>query len=164
MSDQWTWADAVNKAEEMIRKHKLPVPRRPDGFGEEYDFPTDPRVLRNDELSGIMLKLAAYRGYANMLLGAEDIAYSSFQTVFDLMLGKAMNDRAMAADRRLVKDVLRAVTISEDEQLRKMVRSLVEREAIVKRLQYQVKIYEDHIWALSREQSRREAEARAARG
>lgn len=162
--NDWTFADAINKSENFIKDHKLPVPRRPEGFGSEYDFPTDPRVLTGIELSQIMLRMAAYRGYCHLLLGQQDVELSSFQSVYDIMLGKAMNDKAAASSRKLVKEVLRAVTISDDDQLRRLTRSLTEREAVVKRLEHQLKIYEDHLFALSREQSRRESEARAVRG
>jgi hypothetical protein len=163
---KWTWRDAVTKADELIKAHHLPSPKRPEGFDAEYEFPTDPATLTNMKLGGIRLMLSAFHGYLLWLIGKEDVELSAFESVYDLILGDAMDKTQRMRDKKLVTDVLRAVTIQEysgkdgERTLLKLTRAVIERRARVGRLRAQLTVYEAHLSALSREQSRREMEAR----
>jgi len=126
----------------------------------EYDFPTDARSLTGEKLGGLRLMLSAYHGYTLWLTGIEEVELDAFAAVYDMLLGKAMDEAQRAAEKRSVKEVLRSVAIMEDENLTRLTRAIIERKARVGRLKNQLAIYEAHLNTLSREQSRREAEAR----
>ena len=157
---QWTWRDAVERADAFIKAYKFPSPKRPTGLDAEYDFPTDPRTLTSEKLGALRLQLSAFHGYLLWLIGKEDVELSAFETVYDLILGDAMNTVAHEQAKRLVNDVLRSVTIMNNETLLGLTRAVIERRARVGRLHAQLTVYEAHLSALSREQSRREMEAR----
>ena len=160
-AEGWTWRTAVDKADAFIKRHELPAPSRPTGLGQEYDFPTDPRSLTSEKLGATRLRLSAFHGYTLYLIGREDVELEAFSTVYELMLGDAMDKVQRRAEKRLVTDVLKAVTITNHEVLRRLTRAVTERRARVGRLKAQLAVYEAHLAALSREQSRREMEARA---
>jgi hypothetical protein len=157
---KWTWRDAVTKAEALIKEHRFPSPKRPEGLGVEYEFPTDPRVLTSEKLGGLRLQLSAFHGYMLWLIGKEDVELSAFETVYDLLLGDAMDKMQLTREKKLVTDVLRSVTIMGSNDLTNLTRAVIERRARVGRLRAQLTVYEAHLNALSREQSRREMEAR----
>lgn len=157
----WSWRTAVDKANAFIAKHALPAPKQPVGLGREYDFPTDPRSLTSEKLGALRLMLSAFHGYALSIVGREDVELEAFTTVYELMLGDAMDKVQRKAEKRLVTDVLKSVTISNNDVLKRLTRAVIERRARVGRLKAQLTVYEAHLAALSREQSRREMEARA---
>jgi len=51
----------------------LSLPAKPDSFGEDYKFPEDMTRLSNEQLSGLMSRLAAYKGYVLFLLALEEV-------------------------------------------------------------------------------------------
>jgi len=104
--------------------------------------------------------LSAFHGYLLWLIGKEDVELSAFESVYDLILGDAMNKIQHEQPKRLVTDVLRAVTIMGNKTLLRLTRAVIERRAKLGRLRAQLSVYEAHLSALSREQSRREMEAR----
>jgi pullulanase/glycogen debranching enzyme len=130
------------------------------GLGMEYDFPTDARSLGSEKLGGLRLMLSAYHGYALWLTGKEEVELDAFKAVYDMLLGRAMDEAQRAKEKRAVKEILRSVAIMENEDLKRLTRAIIEREARVGRLKNQLAIYEAHLSTLSREQSRRESEAR----
>lgn len=156
----WTWRTAVTKAEAFIRQHELPAPSRPAGLGKEYDFPTDARTLTSLQLGTLRLRLSAFHGYVLYLLGREDVELGAFEAVYDMVLGDAMQKVANASVKRMVTDVLRSVTVDGSETLKGLFRSITDRRARVGLLKSHLAVYEAHLNALSREQSRREMEAR----
>lgn len=94
------------------------------------------------------------------LLGREDIELGAFESVYDMVLGDAMQKMASVSDKRMVTDVLRSVTVEGSDTLKGLFRSITDRKARVGLLKSHLAVYEAHLNALSREQSRREMEAR----
>lgn len=148
-------------------KERLPRQRPPDHLlGEDYDFPTDPATLTSIGLGRLMLQLAALRGYARDKLGREEIFLHELDQVFEFMVPLKMLDLIRSDDFKglprsaLVKEVLRSSAIDGEDRLKKLFHRMVGQTAIVERLRVQFEIYEGHYFALSREQSRREASAR----
>lgn len=168
MSDKLRWLEGAKRAEELLAQERLPSPKPPEHLlGQDYDFPTDPATLTSSGLGRLMLQLAALRGWAKDRVGREDLRLHELELVFDylvplqmaeLVLGDELKNAPRAA---LVKEVLRSKAIDGDEKLKRLFHRIVEAKARVQALQTQLEIYESHYYALSREQSRREAGARA---
>lgn len=164
---QLLWLEASKKAEQLLVKAGLPMPKPPRHLlGKEYDFPSNPATLSTIDLGRIKLELAALRGHTQRLLAERDVVLHELEMVFDLMSPMVMlklvktgefQDLPRAA---LVKDVLRAAAIDRDNTLKNLYHRIVTETAVVMRLKAQFEIYEGHYAALSREQSRREASAR----
>lgn len=134
---------------------------RPADAGKPYDFPTDVDKLTDRDLGNLQLKLAGWVTYVQGVLGRESVELNAFETVYEIRLGAVMQANSARSDKRILKDVLRAVSITDDESLTQLTQALVTRRMQVGRLESQVKIYERQLQTLSREQSRRESLVRA---
>lgn len=161
--DSWSVGEVVKASQTFMRGLGLPKMIRPVALGEQYEFPTDLKVLSSPQLGQIQLQLAAYYTYAQGVLGEESGTIGAFQEVFDIKLGLAMQEEADRHLRRTpVKEILRAIAISNDKWLNRMSKSLIARKHRAKLLEVQCNIYHEQLVRLSREQSRRESEARVS--
>ena len=77
-------------------------------------------------LAILLFRHQAWYSYATTELAYAKAALASFEEIYDVFLGKEMHDRAKTQDSRVVKDVLRALCIAENENLRSWQRGKVE--------------------------------------
>lgn len=154
----WTTEDAVIAAEKLLSETGLPLPKKPEGFAGEYEFPTDPTALSGLELAQLMGRLAAWRGYLMRVMGLQEVKLVSFETVYEILLGAAMSKAQ--GDKREVKEVLKARAINENKNLRRMTQRIIELRAQNHLLKTQDAVYQLQWAALSREQGRRSDDIR----
>lgn len=145
--------------DEKLAALMLPTMRVPDGLGQEYSFPDNVNRLSSHELGTLQLKLTGWYSYANMQLAREESRLGALESVFDQALGVAMDKVARASEKRVIKEAQRSIAINENEKLEQMLQLIIERKALVRRLEAQSEIYHEQVTRLSREQSRRESEA-----
>lgn len=137
----------------------LPNPRRPTD-AEDYDFPDDVSKLTSPALGNMRLKLSRVHGYALYKVAQIDRVLGPGEEVFHLKRDLAVARLAKDWGKRLpAVEVLRALVIDEDPGLVKMAQQLIELRAQKRQLELQLQIYERHLSDLSREMSRRQAEA-----
>ena len=158
----WTAETAVAAAERLLSDTGLPLPKKPEGFAGEYEFPQDPTRLSGLELAQLMGKLAAWRGYLMRVMGLQEAKLVSSEIVYDIMLGAAMAQAQ--GEKREVKEVLKARAITENNHLRKMTQRITELRAQRLLLKTQDDIYQMQWAALSREQGRRSDDIRERQG
>lgn len=154
----WKAEDAVAAAERLQQDTGLPLPKKPSGFGGEYEFPPDPTRLSGLELAALMGRLTAWRGYLMRVLGLLDVKLVAFETIYEILLGAAMSQ--VQGEKREVKEILKAKAITGDPSLRGMTQRITELKAQRGLLKMQDEIYGIHVAALSREQSRRSDDIR----
>ncbi len=147
-----------------MREARLPVMATPTGFGAAYDFPVNAAQLTSLELGNLQVKLAGYYTYTLQLIGEQDAALGATRTAYEISLGMQMQaiqeGRGNGKGSKVLKENLRAMAISSDDMLRRATEQLIAREATVTRLKAQSEVYGEQLTRLSREQSRREMEAR----
>lgn len=158
---EWSVAAVSRDAMGLLTEHGFPQMARPEGYGQSYQFPTNVDILSDRDLGSLQLRLAGWLTYLLQVLAREDIELGAFETVYDIKLGAAMQVASVRSDKRVVKDVLRAVTITDSADLTMLTQALITRRAKVKALQAQETIYREQLTRLSREQSRRESLARS---
>lgn len=159
--DSWSVGQVVKESEKFMRGLGLPVMERPRSLGSQYAFPTDLKELTSHQLGQLQLQLTAYYTYSVGVLGQERGTIGAFEEVFNIKLGVAMQQEADRHVRRTpVKEILRAVAITNDPWLNKMSKLLIARKHRAGLLEVQANIYHEQLVRLSREQSRRESEAR----
>lgn len=160
-ADTWSVGQVVRASSQFMKGLGLPVMERPESLGSSYVFPTDLKELTGPQLGRLQLQLTAYYTYSVGVLGQEMGTIGAFQEVFDIKLGVAMQEEADRHIRRTpVKEILRAIAITNDKWLNRMSKSLISRKHRAKLLEVQSNIYHEQLVRLSREQSRRESEAR----
>ena len=152
--------ELLREAEQRVRKYKLPLMKPPADLGSEYVFPDNAAHLASVELGTLQLKLTGWYSWSIRALSRESSELAAIQTVYDLALGHAMHEEAQRHEKRPVKETLIALAVRHDAKLERMSRVLIRKEAVVTQLTDQIKIYEKQLSHLSREQSRRESEAR----
>lgn len=134
---------------------------KPHGLGEEYSFPSDAGRLSSTELGTMQLKLSGWYSYLLREIGREEARLGVFQTVYDIALGVKMQALSDGySTHKPVKENLRALALAGDDRLNTMLRAILTKTTLIRRLTAQSDIYHEQITRLSREQSRREAEAR----
>ena len=114
-------------------------------------------------MGNLQLQLGAWLSYGLRLQGKEETELSVFETVYDIKLWARIadeNGKHPVTKRSLTKDELRGKIVDEDEQLARQTQNLILRRAKVQSLKTQNQIYSEQLTRLSREQSRRESEAR----
>jgi len=154
----WTADDAVAAAERLQQDTGLPLPKKPAGFGGEYEFPPDPTAQSSVELAKLTGYLTACRGYLMRVLGMLDVKLVAFETIYEILLGAAM--AKAQGEKREIKEILKAKAIIGDDNLRRMTQRITELKAQRGLLKMQDDIYAMQNSALSREQSRRSDEIR----
>lgn len=154
----WTAEEAVAAAERLQQETGLPLPKKPTGFSEEYEFPTDPTALSGMELAKLMGYLTACRGYLMRVLGMLEIRLVAYETIYEILLGAGM--AKAQGDKREVKEIVKARAITEDKNLKRLTQRITELRAQRQLLKTQDEIYSVQGAALSREQSRRADEIR----
>ncbi len=156
----WTLATAIQQADRFIEELGLPQEGKPGGYGKEYQFPDDFTKLTSVELGRWQSRMEKLWSYGLQELGKEDSELQEIDKIYELKVGLRMAEEHGKSQGRMIKDILRAVAIKSDPDLEALTQTLVARRLRVRRLDVQVKIYQSHLVRLSREQSRREAEAR----
>lgn len=164
-TDGWTLASAVQQADRYIEELGLPVEARPTGMGKEYAFPEDVSKLTSHELARHSSQMERAWSYGSQRLSRDEDELTEFENLYEIKVGLRMHEESgRIQGRQPVKEILRALAIEGDPELKQLTRNLVVRRLSVKRLATQVKIYQSHLVRLSREQSRRESEARLGIG
>ncbi len=166
MTQDWTVNGAIEEADRFVKGLGFPKMQRPTGLGEEYAFPTSARQLTSTQLGDLSLKLGSWYSWLLEVLGKEETEFTAFETVFELKVSAASNTirRGLPAGRAPAQEVLRALAIEQDQQLLGLQRTLILRRAKIQRLEAQAKIYTEQLSRLSREQSRRDTDARGPGG
>jgi len=164
-AQKWTLGEMFKAADRWMTGLQLPQMEKPEGLGRQYSYPSDVSVIKSNTLGTLSLQLTAFYTYTLQLLGREESELGALEEVFSVKLGIAMDEEASrrAGDGRTVKEVLRALALSNDEDVKKMYQALLARRHRVKLLETQANIYKEQLVRLSREQSRREAEAHVMR-
>lgn len=157
--------DLIREADERVGQLRLPRMRKPEHLGEEYTFPSDASRLTGLELASLSLKLSGWYSYLLQELGREDSELGAIESVYEASLGVKMHEKARSYERnKPVKETLKALVLDEDKQLAALHRVILRRRMVLRRLEAQSEIYREQLNRLSREQSRRESEARAGGG
>lgn len=142
----------------------FPRMKRPDGLGEEYSFPSSAAQITDFELGSLQLRIEGWRDYTLRELADEEADLGTVETAYNISLGMKMQRVADTYEKnKPVNDILRAMAIQNDPQLKSLTRYIMEKKAIIRKTVAQLEIYKEQINRLSREQSRRESEAKAIR-
>lgn len=163
---RFTLADLREDTEGFMRGLRLPRMQQPDGMGEDYRFPSSASLhaLPGHELGTLQLKLTGWYSYLLDQISALEADVIAFEGIYELKVGLGiMEQKGLQRDAKGVINVsvLKALAVSADPQLRSMTRQLLALQMKMKRLEGQLKIYDVQLRHLSREQTRRDAEANA---
>lgn len=160
--------DVMTEAADFMTGLRLPQMTEPFGLGQQYSYPSDAGQLTSEQLGTIQLQIRGWYSWTLRILGRYEIELDTMESVFDLAVSVRSHEVQSNYDKKLNKDELRALAIKgigtsadDPHDLGRMFKAIITRRAKVKLLKTQVDIYHDQLASLSREQSRREAEARS---
>jgi hypothetical protein len=148
-------------ARDKVALHRLPNPTRPKAGEPQYTFPQSPGNLTSEQLGAMMLRLAGYLGYLLVKQGEVEAELIGVDAQFDTNIA-ALIPAIRAEHGRLNKEEVRALAVNADIDLRKLYERLTELRSVEAILRGKIAAYTQHFQALSREQSRRDTEARAS--
>ena len=157
---QSIFQQALERVIKLLDESGPPWPKKPEGFGKEYEFPQDMANISSTKLSQLQSRLAGWDGYTQYLLGRADIDFSLMKNSYDIALGEKMSELQSNGSSRKLKDTLTAQALSEEPELKRAAYVLAEKKALVTLLKAQKSIYDTQRHAASREQSRRADELR----
>lgn len=153
-------AKVYDWAREKLKRQQLPLPKRPTSEQPEYEFPEDPDAVTSVELGQLMLRYAAYHGYTLRLMGVVDSELTAIESEYQLRIQThGLVERQELG--RVAFDAIEAAVLVKYPELYAMKRRVTELRTIRVQLETSATIYERHWTALSREQARRAAEAKA---
>ncbi len=162
-----TVKDILLESERYVKAFDLPRLARPaDMTAHEYSIPSNVGALRSAELGSLQLMLMGWYTYLLDQIGQEEADLEAMETAYDIAVGNAMhvikveNDRA--GGKQIPQASLKAIAIRRDPVLSESTRVLIRKRHTVKRILTQGTIYHEQLKRLSREQSRRDTEARIA--
>lgn len=156
---------AVDRTDRFMVGIRLPAMEQPGGMGTAYTFPDNAAALPSHELGTLQLKLSGWYTWLMQLRGREVAELGALESVYEIALGLAMEETQKVmweegSPKVISREVLKARAIKSKPELDRMAKLIIEKQMRVKRLDTQADIYNEQITRLSREQSRREAEAR----
>lgn len=160
-TSSWSIRSLLDKTKKFMDDIGFPQMERPEGFGKSYVYPSNTRKLTGDDLGTLSLQISGWVSYAYYILGEEEAELTAFQNVYDIKLWAAVAE--IRTSGKETKEELKGKILLEDEEFAKLTQALMLRNAKVTKLKAQIKIYEEQLNRLSREQSRRQSEERAFR-
>lgn len=147
-----------------MQGQQFPQMRRPVTFGQDYDFPSQPSELTSTVLGQLQLTITGYYSQSLRVLGEADAELGILKGSFDIKLGleqqRIQDARGTGKGSRVLKENLKAIAIEGNATLKAAYILVLQKDAILKVLTAQRDIYHEHLLRLSREQSRREMEAK----
>ena len=152
---QSIYRQSLERVIKLLDDSGPPWPKKPEGFGESYEFPQDITSLSPTSLGKLQSRLAGWDGYTQYLLGRADIDLSLLQNSYNIALNEKMSELQGNGSSRRLKDTLKAQALAEVPDLKRATYALAEKKALVTLLKSQHSIYETQRHAASREQSRR---------
>lgn len=148
------------QSEEVIKKRKLPLLGKPAFDAPEFSFPNDPDSVTSTQLGQLMLRFAAWRGYAQRLLGTVDTELTVLEAEYKLKVGVEGLKVRKEMEGRPSADTVEAAVLERNEELAPLYERRLKLLAARTQLTARLVVYEGLYQALSRELSRRELEAR----
>ena len=142
-----------------VEKHHLPLPAKPKGSDVEFDFPDDPSALHGVQLGQMMLRFAGFFAYTQRLLSVLESELVLVDAEYRLQVNVASIEVRKDLGR-LSAEVIEANVLADNEALTLLYKRRLELLSIKKLLEGRLSVYEKMGYALSRELSRREMEAR----
>jgi predicted HTH domain antitoxin len=153
-----TIENAVKNIETRLKT--FPLPTKPSTFGKEYTFPEDVSNLASQDLGKWLFKLGGWKGYTISTLAREGSEYSVLEQCFNAKIAMKMN-KAVSADKKLVKEALIGKIIDEDEELKSLKSKLIEKKGSVTMLEHIIDLYSMQLDVVSREITRRSIEIKS---
>lgn len=163
VTEGWSLNTALSDTKTFMRGLNLPVMKQPTGLDKEYDFPSDVNHLKSEQLGTLQLSLGGWYSYLLGIIGSEESGLGAFEEVFSVKLGVAMKEEKLKISDvkgTISVEILRGVCIAEIPELNRLHKSLITRRHRVQSLKAQAEVYRAQLERLSREQARRESEAR----
>ena len=153
--------DLKRWADEKVREKHLPLPAAPKDTGPEFEVPDDPSTLTNPHLGQLMLRMSGYYAYTQRLIGIAASELVLVEAEFKLKVN--IKDQDIRKELgRINQEAVEAAVLRDDEELTPLYERRLKLSAVKEQLESRLLIYEKLGYALSRELSRREMEARLA--
>jgi len=148
-------AKVIETSRRIINSYSnLPSPMEPN-WGGEFSFPVVADNLTDNELDNWMLRLGAWRGYVASQLSELESRLSIIDSAFELKVGTAMSAVELPSDRRTVKEIVRSLAITGDEELLEIQGEIFTLKATIKLLRGKLDFYTTQFETISRVVSRR---------
>ena len=151
----WDWKAAVDKARRDIVEQGFPTLGKPTTPLVELGAIEQVEGISSVQLSNMSIRHQAWYSYVTVEYAAAHAELRALEEVLEVKLGEQMYTLGKVQDGRVVKDVLRAVAISQSEELRALVRRKVELEQRDRLLEGLAKGLEIRCRALESESIRR---------
>ena len=150
--------------QEKMEKLRLPAPARPKYKDPEFIIPADPSSLTTTELGQRMLQTAGWYAYCQRMFGLCESELVLVDAEFKLKVNIIAYELRKELGR-VNQEAIESIAVAKNkEELSPLYERRLQLTAVKKRLESQLLIYERVYQALSREQSRRELEARVSGG
>ena len=133
---------------------KYPVPERPEG-DHSYKFPSNADMLSDVQLDDWLLFLGGWRGYLGWQISRVDGEISILSEGFDLMLSAKIAFLEKDSDKKLLKESLKGLALSDDEELQNLKLQVIELNGSLKLLKGRFSLYDTQFETISRLVTRR---------
>lgn len=158
---KWTVKDVLEEVGKEVQVLDLPYLEKPFGAGKPYQWPDDLAIITSLELARLSGRTSGWIQWTMNAVGKESATVMVIEAAFNILLGKKMQEIADSyLKNKPNKDELRALAISGDSRLTSIYRVLLSKQTLLVRLNAELGVYQEQARALSREQSRREAQDR----
>lgn len=157
---QYTWRRSVEQAHERLVARGLkrfPEPVHAyDDLGEIENI----TELGDIKLADMAMRLNSWYSYSTVELAYKKAAYASLEEIYEVLVGEAMYQGSLTNNLRVVKDVLRSMSIQNSDTLRYWHRQKIDLMQDVQLLEGTVKGLEIRCRAVESEQIRRASQRR----
>ena len=120
--EQWTWNDAVAKAQERLSNRGLDRLSKPSHEYKDLGAIEHIENLGDEALSNLYTRYMAWHSYATVEFAYTQAAYASIDEIYEVLLGEEMYSISQEQDTRVIKDVLKSLAIQSNEKLKMVFR------------------------------------------
>ena len=152
---EWTWKRSVEQAQQRLAARGLA--RLPQPIYQYQDLGEIESIesLNEVNLSNMMIRNSSWYSFATVELAYAKSEFSSFEEIYQVLLGEEMNDINQHREGRILKDVLQSLAVQGNEDLKAAFQKRVDMLQNMQLLEGMVKGLEIRCKAIENESIRR---------
>ena len=163
VSSEWTWKKALDQAEARLKSRGIERLAQPEHEYKDLGTIEDIADVGDVHLANLLFRHQVWYSYVTVEMAYARASLASFDEIYDVFLGEAMHNTSKTQDSRVVKEVLKSISIQGNEPLKNWHRGKVEYMQSYTLLEGMVKSLEIRCKALESESIRRASTRRVER-
>lgn len=154
--EKWNHLKAIQRIKDKIKDNSFPLAKKP--ISEALDFPEDLTKLNSKQLGELLGKFEAWRSYVHTQLVFLDVERKILTDTYEIGVGKMLFNMEKSSEKKRLKEAMIGFIVSTVPLLRRTKEKIIELDAEYAAFNRIQLMYDNNIFTISREISRRQGE------